>query len=112
MNTLMWNNILRKRGYPITTFVYTSSRDIKTAAQKEECVIRSIKRRNKFGLPILSLILQDLKSNSNTSYIAYINSDILLNPNTFSLLHYVDSCRRSKRIKFPVLHIILVDILD
>lgn len=50
----------------------------------------------------MSAVLQDLKQNSNTPFVSYINSDILLNPDTFSLLRYVLNCRKSRRIKFPV----------
>ena len=47
-------------------------------------------------------ILEDLWLNSNSSYLAYINSDILLNPEIFNLLRFITTCLKSKKIKSPV----------
>lgn len=102
MNTLLWNRKLRLYGYPVDTFVYTSNIDVRIAAKQKRHIIRSIKRRNEFGLPILSYILQDLSLYSHSSYLAYINSDILLNPDIFPLLRYISSCQELKEIKTPV----------
>ena len=107
MNTLIWNNILKKRGYPITTFVYTSNKDLIKAALTKNCVIRGVTQRNEFGLPLMSFILQDLKQNAKTQFLSYINSDILLNPETFSLLRFVSNCHKLQRIHFPVIQLII-----
>lgn len=94
--------MLKKYGFPITTFVYTSNEDMKKAAKQEDCVIRDIKQRNKYGLPLMSFVMRDLKMHSNTSFVGYINSDILLNPKIFSLLSFVSLLKESKKIRFPV----------
>ena len=101
-NTLFWNRILQFSGHPIYTYVYTSNKKVKEKALEAKCIPREVPQRNAFGLPTLSSILQDLRSVSNCSYIAYINSDIMLNPEIFSLLEFVSNHRYDYNLTQPV----------
>ena len=106
-NTLIWNRMLQFQGYPITTYVYTSNEVVRQKALEAKCIPREVKHRNKYGLPLLSSIMQDLRSVSNSSYIGYINSDILINPGSFSLLKYVTNNRFDYNITGPVYSLII-----
>ena len=106
-NTLIWNRLLQFQGYPITTYVYTSNEVVRQKALEAKCIPREVKHRNKYGLPLLSSIMQDLRSVSNSSYIGYINSDILINPGSFSLLKYVTNNRFDYNITGPVYSLII-----
>ena len=106
-NTLIWNRMLQFQGYPITTYVYTSNEVVRQKALEAKCIPREVKHRNKYGLPLLSSIMQDLRSISNSSYIGYINSDILINPGSFSLLKYVTDNQFDSNITGPVCSFIL-----
>lgn len=101
-NTLIWNRMLQFQGYPITTYVYTSNEVVRQKALEAKCIPREVKHRNKYGLPLLSSIMQDLRSISNSSYIGYINSDILIHPDSFSLLKFVTDNRFDSNITGPV----------
>ena len=105
-NTFIWNKMLQFSGYPIITYVYTSDEVVKQKAIEAKFIPREIKHRNKYGLPLMSSILQDLRSISNYTYIGYINSDILLNPDSFSLLKFVSKYRFAYNITGPVHSII------
>ena len=59
--------------------------------------VRNVTHRTNYGLPILKFLLMDVQSLSNSSYIGYINSDILIHPETFSILGFMS---RRKKIEF------------
>ena len=79
-----------------------TNKKVKEKALEAKCIPREVPQRNAFGLPTLSSILQDLRSVSNCSYIAYINSDIMLNPEIFSLLEFVSNHRDDYNLTQPV----------
>lgn len=106
-NTLIWNRLLQFQGYPITTYVYTSNEVVRQKALEAKCIPREVKHRNKYGLPLLSSIMQDLRSISNSSYIGYINSDILIHPDSFSLLKFMTDNRFDYNITGPVCSLII-----
>lgn len=101
-NTLLWNRMLQLNGYPILTYVYTSDEIVKRKAIEANCVPREIKHRNIYGLPVIPSILQDLHSITKCPFIGYINSDILLNPDSFSLLRFFVKHRKDYNISGPV----------
>ena len=46
---------------------------------------------NKYGIPTLKSMIKDARSLYNSSYIMYINSDILVNPDIFYLISHFES---------------------
>ena len=64
--------------------------------------MRPVKQRSEYGLPVLSYLLRDVQKISSDPYIGYINSDILLNPDVFSVLNFISSKKKLLFAKKPV----------
>ena len=87
---------------PITVYIYTSSAAVTAKCAPFHFIMRPVKQRSEYGLPVLSYLLRDAQKISSDPYIAYINSDILLNPGVFSVLNFVSSKKKQMFAKKPV----------
>lgn len=74
--------------------------------------VRNVTHRTNYGLPILRYLLMDAQSLSNSSYIGYINSDILIHPDTFSILGFISKRKKGQFRNDPVVRFVCLSSLD
>lgn len=50
-----------------------------------------IPKKNEYNIPILKDMVLTARQRYNCEYVIYINSDILINPNVFKSIYYLES---------------------
>ena len=99
---MLWLKTLKARRMPLTVYIYTSSAAVIAKCTPFHFIMRPVKDRSEYGLPILSSLLIDTQKISSDPYIGYINSDILLHPNIISVLNFISFKKKQMFAKQPV----------
>lgn len=73
----------------IDTIVFTNTTETIELCNTMNISTLRITGYNKFGIPILSSMLESVRRLYQSDYFIYINSDILLNPKLFTVLNTV-----------------------
>ena len=78
--------------------MFTTSVSLQSYLKQYHIETRRTVERNKYGLPLLKSMLQQIYDDYSYEYIGYLNSDILLNPSVFSILQTVSQGIKYHRI--------------
>lgn len=80
---------LYQRYFSCKGVVFTDSKPVMEFASAHKVATINNATRNKFGLPIIRSFFEMALDTYNASFYGYLNSDVVLNPRIFSLLHNV-----------------------
>lgn len=89
------------REYNVHCIFYTRNDTIATMFNRTGYTISGNYQCNPYGIPFFYSLLQDAK-HFNANYYAYINSDILIDPEVFSVLSFMQE--EMKKGSVPIAH--------
>lgn len=89
------------RNYNVHCLFYTRNDTIATMFNRTGYSLSRDYQCNNYGVPYFNSLLQGAK-HFNSRYYAYINSDILIDPEMFSVLSYMQ--REMKKGSVPIAH--------
>ena len=75
----------------VKSIVFTTSPDVIHFCNILNITTMNISEVNKYGIPTLKSMVKDARQLYNSSYIMYINSDILINPDIFYFISHFES---------------------
>lgn len=87
-NTLMMMHLYQQH-YSFKGVVFSTSSTIINYCNQHNITVITTFKRNQFNLPLMNSLFTEMVNRVNASFYGYINSDILLNPGIFKLLHVI-----------------------
>ena len=106
-----YNNVTREKLYSFRTLanvysahyrlhcvVFSNNTDVISLFQRSSCSILRNYARNPYGLPIITSLYSIVGSRYSAKYYGYVNADILMTPELFSVLDFLDAKARSNSI--------------
>ena len=71
--------------------VFTETSEIEDYCSAHGIDYLKVSRKNEYNMPTLKDMVIDAQHRYKCDYVIYINSDILINPNLFKSIYYLES---------------------
>ena len=78
------------RSINVNSIVFTTNADVIQFCNALNVTSLKVSEVNKYGIPTLKGLVEDARKMYKSSYVMYINSDILVNPDIFYLISHFE----------------------